>query len=155
VTVTVKSFQLSGHRLLSTEELMPALAEFVGRTLNFAGLQRATDAVAAAYREAGWLARVYLPEQDISEGTITLQVVEARFAGLRMEGEPSKRVLSSDIQAFFEEQQKTGEPLNTQALDRALLLADDSHEDANLFVVILDSDGQILAQRPTWVGKDS
>ena len=125
VTVNVKSFQLSGHRLLSTEALMPALAEFVGRTLDFAGLQRATDAVAAAYREAGWLARVYLPEQDISEGTITLQVVEARFAGLRMEGEPSKRVLSSDIQAFFEEQQKTGEPLNTLALDRALLLADD------------------------------
>ena len=125
MTVTVKSFQLSGHRLLSTEELMPALAEFVGRTLDFAGLQRATDAVAAAYRESGWLARVYLPEQDISEGTITLQVVEARFAGLRLEGEPSKRVLSSDIQAFFEEQQKTGEPLNTLALDRALLLADD------------------------------
>ena len=125
MTVNVKSFQLSGHRLLSAEELMPALAEFVGRTLDFAGLQRATDAVAAAYRESGWLARVYLPEQDISEGTITLQVVEARFAGLRMEGEPSKRVLSSDIQAFFEEQQKTGEPLNTLALDRALLLADD------------------------------
>ena len=125
VTVNVKSFQLLGHRLLSTEELMPALAEFVGRTLDFAGLQRATDAVAAAYRESGWLARVYLPEQDISEGTITLQVVEARFAGLRLEGEPSKRVLSSDIQAFFEEQQKTGEPLNTLALDRALLLADD------------------------------
>ena len=125
VTVNVKSFQLLGHRLLSAEELMPALAEFVGRTLDFGGLQRATDAVAAAYRESGWLARVYLPEQDISEGTITLQVVEARFAGLRMEGEPSKRVLSSDIQAFFEEQQKTGEPLNTLALDRALLLADD------------------------------
>ena len=125
MTVNVKSFQLLGHRLLSTEELMPALAEFVGRTLDFAGLQRATDAVAAAYRESGWLARVYLPEQDISEGTITLQVVEARFAGLRLEGEPSKRVLSSDIEAFFEEQQKTGEPLNTLALDRALLLADD------------------------------
>ena len=125
VTVNVKSFQLLGHRLLSTEELMPALAEFVGRTLDFAGLQRATDAVAAAYRESGWLARVYLPEQDISEGTITLQVVEARFAGLRLEGEPSKRILVSDIQAFFEEQQKTGEPLNTLALDRALLLADD------------------------------
>ena len=125
MTVNVKSFQLSGHRLLSAEELMPALAEFVGRTLDFAGLQRATDAVAAAYREAGWLARVYLPEQDISEGTITLQVVEARFAGLRLEGEPSKRILAADIQAFFEEQQKTGEPLNTLALDRALLLADD------------------------------
>lgn len=125
VTVNVKAFQLSGHRLLTTEALMPALAEFVGRTLDFAGLQRATDAVAAAYREAGWLARVYLPEQDISEGTITLQVVEARFAGLRFEGEPSKWVLLSDIEAHFQQQQIVGEPLNTLALDRALLLADD------------------------------
>ncbi len=125
VTVNVKSFHLAGHRLLSTEELMPALGEFVGRTLDFAGLQRATDAVAAAYRQSGWLARVYLPEQDISEGNITLQVVEARFAGLRLEGESSKRMLDTDIQAFFEKQQKTGEPLNTLALDRALLLADD------------------------------
>ena len=125
VTVNVKSFQLSGHRLLSTDELMPALVEFIGRTLDFAGLQRATDAVAAIYLKSGWLARVYLPEQDISEGTITLQVVESRFAGLRLEGEPSKRVLASNIQAFFEEQQKAGEPLNTLALDRALLLADD------------------------------
>jgi hypothetical protein len=37
----------------------------------------------------------------------------------------------------------------------ALLLADDSHETSDLFVVLLDSDGQILAQRPTRVGKDS
>jgi len=125
VTVNVKAFQLSGHRLLSTEALMPALAEFVGRTLDFAGLQRATDAVAAVYRESGWLARVYLPEQDISEGTISLQVVEARFAGLRFEGEPSKWVLLSDIEAHFQQQQIVGEPLNTLALDRALLLADD------------------------------
>jgi len=125
VTVNVKSFQLAGNRLLSTQELMPGLADFVGRTLDFAGLQRATDAVAAAYRESGWLARVYLPEQDISEGIITLQVVEARFAGLRLEGEPSKRVLASKVQAFFEKQQKAGEPLNTLALDRALLLADE------------------------------
>jgi hemolysin activation/secretion protein len=125
VTVNVKSFLLTGHRLLSTEALMPALAEFVGRTLDFAGLQRATDAVAAAYRESGWLARVYLPEQDISEGIITLQVVEARFAGLRFEGDPSKRVLLSDIEAHFQQQQKVGEPMNTLALDRALLLADD------------------------------
>jgi len=125
VTVNVKAFQLSGHLLLSTEALMPALAEFVGRTLDFAGLQRATDAVAAVYRESGWLARVYLPEQDISEGTISLQVVEARFAGLRFEGEPSKWVLLSDIEAHFQQQQIVGEPLNTLALDRALLLADD------------------------------
>ncbi len=37
----------------------------------------------------------------------------------------------------------------------ALLLVDDSHEGSDLVVVLLDSDGQILAKRPTRVGENS
>lgn len=125
LSVKVKAFRFTGNQLLSAEQLTPALSEFVGRTLDFAGLQRTSDAVAAAYREAGWLVRVYLPEQDVSEGTITLQIVEARFAGLRFEGAPSQRVRHSEIEAWFKARQASGQPLNADALDRALLLADD------------------------------
>jgi hemolysin activation/secretion protein len=125
VTITVKSFHLVGNNLLSSEQLSQALAAFAGRDLDFAGLQSAADAVAAAYRQAGWIVRAYLPEQDVSEGTITLQVIEARFGGLRHEGEPAKRVKPADIQAYFDRQQKKGALLNANALDRALLLADD------------------------------
>lgn len=125
LSIQIKAFRFAGNTLLGAEQLAPALSGFVGRTLDFAGLQRATDAVAAAYREAGWLVRVYLPEQDVSEGTITLQVVEARFAGLRFEGAPSQRVQRSEIEAWFMARQASGQPLNADALDRALLLADD------------------------------
>jgi hemolysin activation/secretion protein len=125
ISVAVKSFRFAGNTLLSAEQLAPALAPFVGRTLDFAGLQRATDAVATAYREAGWIVRAYLPQQDVSEGTITVQVVEARFAGVRFEGAPSQRVLRSELQAYFDTQQATNQPLSATALDRALLLADD------------------------------
>ena len=124
-TITVKAFRLVGNTLLSSEQLAPALAPFVGQALDFAGLQRTADAVAAAYREAGWIVRAYLPEQDISEGTLTLQVIEAKFAGLRFEGGPSKRVMREQLQAVFTAQQSQGQALNASALDRALLLADD------------------------------
>jgi hemolysin activation/secretion protein len=121
----VKAFQFAGHTLLSSEQLAQALAGFVGHQLDFGGLQRTADAVAAAYREAGWIVRVYLPEQDISEGNITLQVVEATFAGLRFEGEGSKRVMRTELETYFTRQQTQGQPLNANALDRALLLSDD------------------------------
>ena len=124
-TITVKAFRLVGNTLLSSEQLAPGLAPFVGQALDFAGLQSTADAVAAAYREAGWIVRAYLPEQDISEGTLTLQVIEAKFAGLRFEGEPSKRVMREQLMAFFNRQQSHGQALNVHALDRALLLADD------------------------------
>ena len=125
MSVRVKSFRFAGNTLLGAEQLTPALTEFVGRELDFAGLQRAADAVAAAYREAGWLVRVYLPEQDVSEGTISLQVVEARFAGVRFEGEPSQHVMRTELQAWFQAHQTEGAFLNANDLDRALLLADD------------------------------
>ena len=125
MTVQVQSFRFAGNALLSADQLSAATAYFTGRELGFEGLQRAADAVAAAYREAGWIARVYLPEQDVSTGNITLQVVEARFAGVRFEGAPSKTVKASEIEAWFKGRQATGQPLNANTLDRALLLADD------------------------------
>ena len=121
----VKAFRFAGNTLLSSEQLTPALAGFVGQELDFDGLQRTADAVATAYREAGWIVRVYLPEQDISEGELTLQVVEATLGGLRFEGEASQRVMRAELETYFTRQQAQGQPLNANALDRALLLTDD------------------------------
>lgn len=125
MSVKVKAFRFAGNTLLTEQQLAPALAEFLNRELSFEGLQRATDAVAAAYREAGWMVRAYLPEQDISEGVVTVQVVEARFAGVKFEGDPSKRVRKAEIEAYFNAAQSEGRALRADALDRALLLVDD------------------------------
>lgn len=123
--LTVQRFRLSGNSLLSDEQLAPALAAFVGQETDFAGLRRAADAVAAAYRQAGWLVRVLLPEQDVSAGVVHLQVVEARYAGLRFEGPAPQRISREALAAYVQQQQREGEPLNADLLDRALLLADD------------------------------
>lgn len=125
VTVNVKSFRFAGNTLLSDAQLSTAVAAFAGRDLGFEGLQRAADTVSTAYRESGWIARAFLPEQDISAGLITLQVVEAQFGGLRQEGTTSQRLKAAELEAWFSARQATGQPLNANALDRALLLADD------------------------------
>jgi hemolysin activation/secretion protein len=125
MTVTVKSFAFSGNQLLSQAQLDAALAAFLNRPLSFGDLQRAADTVTAAYREAGWMARVSLPQQDISEGRVSLQIFEARYGGYRFEGSPSQRVKREDLERFFAARLERGQALNANALDRALLLADD------------------------------
>ena len=125
MTIQLQAFRFAGNTLLSAEQLAAVLADRVGRELDFAGLQRATEAVATRYREAGWIARVYLPEQDISTGIVTLQVVEARYAGLRLESADSKLVQHAQIEAWFRAVQAEGAFLDANALDRALLLVDD------------------------------
>lgn len=124
-TVTVKGFRFSGNTLLTAEQLTPIVAPWLHRPLGFAELQQAADAVARAYREAGWIVRAYLPRQDITNGLVTIQIVESVFGSIHIEGGPTTRLKSDVILATFAVQQKLGEPLNAEALDRALLLADD------------------------------
>lgn len=125
VTVVVKEFCFAGNTLLDDKQLAQAVAGFLNRPVSFEELQRAADLVAAVYREAGWIVRVYLPEQDVSAGVVTLQIVEARFGGLRFETELSERISHAEIEKYFTTRQKVGQALSAEDLDRALLLADD------------------------------
>lgn len=124
-TIKVREFKFQGNTLLSSEALATALAPFTNRELSFEGLQSATDAVGAAYRQAGFVVRAYLPEQDITEQIVKIQVIEARFAGLRIEGEASKLVALEEIEAFIQSAQAAGKILRADAIDRAILLLDD------------------------------
>ena len=68
--------------------------------------------------------RAYLPAQDIKDGVITIQIIEAVFGGTQLE-DKAKRVSEKQILRRVEAQRTKGRLLNTDALDRAMLLADD------------------------------
>lgn len=125
VIVKPKEFRFFGNKLISSEDLTFAVKPFLNKELSFDGLLLAADAVAAAYKDFGVLARAYLPEQDVSEGLITIQIVEARFAGLRTNEYASEMVGVEVVEAFFEKAQALGQPLKPSKLDRAILLVDD------------------------------
>lgn len=124
-SVTVTRFRFEGNALLDEQALQAAVAPFLNRPLSFQELQRAALAVSNAYREAGWIARAYLPRQEVDRGTVKIQVIEAVFGGARAGGAEPTRVPMSRILPFIESAQPTGKPLNADALDRALLLIDD------------------------------
>lgn len=125
LNVTISSYRFVGNRLLSDEQLESAVNPYRNRPLNLDGLQGAASAVVEKYRQAGWLARVYLPEQELGSGTVTLQVVEVRFAGARVQGEPSKTVMPSEIQAYLGNELKPHQAMPTSTAERAVLLLDD------------------------------
>ena len=124
VSVAVREFRFVGNTLLTNEQLAPAVAPYLNRPLDYNQLQAAAAVVAETYRTAGWVVRTYLPQQDIKDGIVTIQIVEAVFGGIKLEGRAS-RVASEQIRGNVGAQQARGAPLNADALDRALLLADD------------------------------
>jgi hemolysin activation/secretion protein len=123
-TVTVTEFQFAGNTLLSGTELARSVESFRGHAITFMGLQDAAIAVANAYRKAGWVVRAYLPKQEITNGTVTIQIIEASFGAVRVQGEGT-RVSVARMQSIVTTAQEPGAPLNVRALDRSLLLIND------------------------------
>jgi hemolysin activation/secretion protein len=123
-TLTVQAFRFAGNTLLSDAQLAPVVAGFLNRPLSFAELQNAAIAVATAYRRADWVVRAYLPEQEVRDGTFTIQIVEAKFGKVRVDGHAT-HVSDAQLTRIVEASQQHGTPVNADALDRALLLIGD------------------------------
>jgi len=124
-TVTVSAFAFSGNQRLAQDKLAVVVAPFLNKSLTFAQLKNAADAVTAAYREAGWVVRTYLPKQDISNGVVTLQVVEAVFGKVSIDAPEPQRIKPEIFTAIAQAAQGVDQPLIAGALDRALLLMED------------------------------
>ncbi len=122
-TVVVKEFRFGGNTRLTNAQLGAAVASFKGRPLNFAELQSAAMAVANAYRKAGWVVRAYLPKQDVTGGIVTIQVVEAKFGAVRVDG--TTLMSAARLTRIIDAAQPPGTALNAQALDRGILLIND------------------------------
>lgn len=124
-TVIVTSFNFKGNTLLKNEALATVVSEYLNRPLTFAELQRVAAVVADYYRQAGWIVRVYLPQQDITEGVVTIQVVEAVFSGATIENPMPLRLKLGRLQDMVERAQPKQKPVSAKKLDRVLLLMDD------------------------------
>ncbi len=124
-TVTVKQFRLVGNTQFSDEQLQAVVAPWLNRALDFSELRQVTQALAQAYRAQGWIVRVDLPPQDVTEGLITIKIDEAKLGAVVIDGAPSNRISQERALQIVHARQAPGELLNINAVDTALLLIND------------------------------
>ncbi|MDT7838190.1 ShlB/FhaC/HecB family hemolysin secretion/activation protein [Aquabacterium sp. OR-4] len=122
--VRVQRFELRGQQLIDEATLQAVLNSYLGRELRYQDLQDAMAALMRQYRDAGRLARAYLPAQDVTAGVVKVVIVEARYGGTRVE-QRGERLNAALPQAMVEAGQTLGEAIDLVALDRALLLVAD------------------------------
>lgn len=86
-SIAVRAFRVQGNTLLDPAVVQAALAAHVGQR-RLADLRQAALAVQALYGQAGYAAVVaYLPPQPVSDGTVTIQVVEGRISRVAVQGQ--------------------------------------------------------------------
>jgi hemolysin activation/secretion protein len=124
-TVLIRGFKFEGNRLIGSDTLTEALVGYTNKELSLAQLKQAANKVMDVYREAGWMARAFLPKQEIADGILQIRIVEAIFAGAVLEGEPPHRVGSQRLLDMAAAVLPKGEAVQSQRVDRALLLMED------------------------------
>jgi hemolysin activation/secretion protein len=121
----VRAFRIDGATLLSSEVLQKALAGFVERDLSLTQLQEAAWVVTQTYREAGWLVNAFVPQQEVEQGQVRIQVVEARLGQIHVDIQPDVRIGEQQIRDLVLAQIQSGQPLSLARVDHALMLIDE------------------------------
>lgn len=120
----VRRFDVTDATLVPRGEVDAALAPFLGANRTIADVQQAREALAALYARRGYGAtQVVLPEQEIKDGVVRLQVVEARVGQITVEGNKSfdEENIRASLPALV-----PGQPLDTARLASELQLANES-----------------------------
>jgi hemolysin activation/secretion protein len=126
LSVAVKDFRFSGNTVYPDAELREVVREFIGKTLDFNGLNDAAGRVQRHYRERGYfLAVAYLPRQEIKEGIVEIAVLEGRLGSVILQRDSQMKLRESFAQGILGAHLKPGVHITENALERPLLLLRD------------------------------
>ena len=83
----IAGFDVEGNTLLAPQAVEKAVAPFVGKNRDFGHVQRALESLEGEYRKLGYnVVQVALPEQELNQGVIKLQVIETKLGVVKVEG---------------------------------------------------------------------
>ncbi|MGE5517937.1 MAG: ShlB/FhaC/HecB family hemolysin secretion/activation protein [Bacteroidota bacterium] len=123
-TLFVRQFRLEGANLPDQEELSTLLTPYNGRELTLAEIYEAAGRITTACRNRGYLlARAYVPQQDASDGTVTIKVMIGQYGNLYINN--ASPVADFLMEGVFADDIAPGAPVRQEELERAMLLASD------------------------------
>ena len=122
--VMVKSVVITGNKEIPTEQLQPLVASLVGSERSLTQLNAAARRITAYYRSQGFaVARAYLPAQDITDGAVTISIIEGRISSHKIN---NQSLLSDERAQAYLGQVKDGDVIKSDQIDRGLLLLQDT-----------------------------
>jgi hemolysin activation/secretion protein len=123
-TVAVRAFAIEGNHVMDTVTLLALVSDAAGRSYTVAGLNGVADRITRFYRAKGYfVARAYIPAQEVTGGTVKIRVVEGRYDRFLVRNGS----LASDrvVQGILDRARR--EPaVSADSIERPLLILDDT-----------------------------
>lgn len=121
-SIVVKAFRITGNASIAGADLQALIADAIGKPATLADLRRLAERIAAHYRAAGYpLATAIVPPQEVQDGTVEIRVVEGTLGQVRLN---NRAGLADNALAPLLDL-RSGEPISTLRIERALMLTTD------------------------------
>lgn len=152
----IRQYVVDGNTLLTAAEVEQALTPHRGGLRDFGDIQRALEALEAAYRSRGYSAvSVQLPEQEVAAGQVRFRVVEARIARVAVEG--NQHFSSANVLAGLPGL-NVGEVPNARAISESIQLSNENPaKQADVVLSVGEKEGELdvkvnVADERPWRG---
>jgi hemolysin activation/secretion protein len=122
LTLTLSGVTFTGADTLTPDDLAPAYAGLIGKTVPVSALCDIRDSASRILFRKGIFARVEIPQQKISKGQVTFEVIEAYVARVRVLGNDSSA--QAKVEDYIE-MLRGMKPFNIEEAQRYLFLASD------------------------------
>jgi hemolysin activation/secretion protein len=112
----INRIRVDGVTLLDPGEIRKTAARWEGKCLDLTGINNVLEALTHLYMRRGYIAaRAYVPEQDLSGGTLLITVVEGQLEGIRS---PDGSADTGQMKTAFPG--ITGTPVNLRDLEQGV-----------------------------------
>jgi hemolysin activation/secretion protein len=123
ILFTLRRVTFNGSTLYSAEDLGPIYAPLVGHEVSLADLYAVAAQVTDRYRRDGYLLSIALvPEQQVEDGAVSIQIVEGFIGAARLDGRIDG---PRDLPQGLADRITASRPLQSEDLERRVLLIGD------------------------------
>lgn len=124
-TLFLSVWKFSGNEVFTENELADALAGLTNQSLTIRQIYGAIQLIEAFYAEQGFVAQATLPPQEVVDGIVRIDIIEAKFAGVQFETSEPTRVRAELIRDYFEHFIPEGTTVRPAEFDLPNLLVND------------------------------
>jgi hemolysin activation/secretion protein len=123
-TIDVKGIEIVGNRNIDRPPLQALVAEGAGKALTLAQLEALAVRLTKYYRAHGYfVARAYLPAQEVRDGVVTIRVVEGNYGQFRLD---NRSLVRDNIVQGMLDDVKRYDVVSLDTLERAMLIINDT-----------------------------
>ena len=122
--VAVNQLEIVGNRVIDTATLSTLIADGAGKILTLTELENLAQRITKHYRAHGYfVARAYIPAQDVTSGTIKIRVVEGNYGQFHLKNQ--SLVQDNIVQGMLDDI-KHYNIVSLDTLERAMLIINDT-----------------------------